>query len=186
MAAACLVDTQQHSSSSSHEREWFAVHVVARRELAVAASLREKGYDEFVPTQVERGRRSHAQRVVRPVFPGYVFCRMDASIAQAKICTTPGFIRIVSFGQRPLPIAAAEVESIRLALAAGCYLQPTAFYQAGDLVSVVNGPLAGVEGRLVRQTMPETLVLSVTLLQRAVSVQIDADAVQLIARGDAR
>jgi transcriptional antiterminator RfaH len=183
MAAACLVDSQH---PISHEREWLAIQVVARREIAVAASLREKGYDEFVPTQVERGRRSQTQRVMRAVFPGYVFCRMDASMASAKMYTTPGFIRIVSFGQRPLPVAAAEVESIRLALAAGCYLQPTTFYQAGDLVSVVKGPLAGVEGRLVRQTTPATLVLSITLLQRAVSVQLDTDAVELIARGDAR
>jgi transcription antitermination factor NusG len=182
MAAACL-DGAQDSASRSHP-DWFAVQVIARREIAVGTFLREKGYEEFVPTQPARKRRSrNGDR--QAVFPGYVFCRMDEPIA-GRICTTPGFIRIVGFGNTPAPIPGDEIESIRQALAAGFYVSPASFLHAGDLVRVREGPLAGIQGKLVRHASGASLVLSVTLLQRAVSLQVNADDVELIARGPAQ
>jgi transcription antitermination factor NusG len=182
MAAACL-DGAQDSAFRS-QLDWFAVQVIARREITVAAFLREKGYEEFVPTQPARKRRSpNGDR--QAIFPGYVFCRMDEPIG-ARLCTTPGFIRIVGFGNMPVPIPRDEIESIRQALAAGFYASPASFLHAGDFVRVREGPLAGVQGKLVRHASGSSLVLSVTLLQSAVSVQVNADDVELISRGMAQ
>jgi transcription termination/antitermination protein NusG len=182
MAAVCP-DTAR-ALARVHHTDWFAVQVVSRRETAVASFLREKGYEEFVPIQPARGRR-RARDVDKAVFPGYVFCRMEDPAA-ARLYTTPGFIRIVGSAGTPLPIPREEIEGIRQALAAGLYVEPTEFYQVGDLVRVLDGPLAGVQGRLVRHATQSALVLSVTVLQRAVSVHVSADAVELIARGPSR
>ena len=43
----------------------------------------------------------------------------------------------------------------------------------GDLVEVTHGPLKGVIGRLVRKGPRTKLVLSITMISRAVAVEMD-------------
>ena len=55
---------------------------------------------------------------------------------------------------------------------------PYPYLREGQRVRITEGPLAGVEGILVRNRPKQgLLVLSVELLQRSVAVEIECDAV---------
>jgi len=55
-----------------------------------------------------------------------------------------------------------------------------AYLQTGDLVRVLDGPMAGATGILLRSKGQQRLVISVTILQRSVAVEVDGASVMLL------
>jgi transcription antitermination factor NusG len=163
---------------------WIAVHVRPQSERMVSMLLRYKGYEDFVP-QYQPSSPACEGRMgrERPVFPGYVFCRMTGE-ARGLIVTTPGVIRIVSAGNQPLPVDDSEIDSLRLAVSSGRSLEPWPHLERGDWVELTQGPLRGCRGYLKSWKNARKLLITVTLLQRAVAVELDREAVRpLTARG---
>jgi transcription termination factor NusG len=146
---------------SSSTAPWFALQVRAKAEKTVAQHLQWRGYEHFLP--LHNGT---------PLFAGYVFCRFD-STAAAPIVTTPGVIRIVSFGSVPARIDDHEIDAIRRALASGLGVMPLTSLRLGDVAWITAGPLAGLRGTVLRVAQKQFLVISITLLQRSVAVEVD-------------
>src|SRR5690349_16735972 len=93
--------------------QWFAAQVWAGREHLATTHLRSRGYETFCPRYYEYRRWSdRVQRIERPLFDGYVFCRLGAN-AFAKVVTAPHVICIVGDRRGPLSIPAVEVDAIR-------------------------------------------------------------------------
>jgi transcription antitermination factor NusG len=151
---------------------WFAVRVRPRAERVVADALLAKGYEQFLPLHLERRRWSdRVTSVEMPLFPGYVFCRFDVR-QRLPILTTPGVILLVGVGKTPLPIDDEEIASLRVLVASRLQLQAWPCLHVGERVQIVGGPLAGAHGILLRIKSEQRLVVSITLLQRSVAVEI--------------
>jgi transcription antitermination factor NusG len=91
------------------------------------------------------------------------------------VLTTPGVISIVGAGRTPIPVDEGEIEAIRAILRAGMVAQPWPFLSAGSKVYLERGPLAGMEGIIASADKVYRLVVSISLLQRSVAVEIDRD-----------
>jgi transcription termination/antitermination protein NusG len=154
-------------------RHWFAAQVWGGREQLCATHLSARGYDVFFPSYREHRRWSDRIKTIdRAVFEGYLFCRLSDEVF-AKVVTTPGVIRIVGDGTRPLPVATEEIEALQRVMERRLAAEPWEFLRAGERVRIHRGPLAGLEGIVLRTSARHRLILSVSLLQRAVSVEID-------------
>lgn len=154
---------------------WYALHVRSRFEKAVASVLRNKGFEVFLPTY--RSRRQWAKRIAEidlPLFPGYVFCSFNPAERRIPVATTPGVLEIVGFGGKPAPVEMGEIEAIHRVLKSGMVAEPWKYAETGQRVRVEHGALAGLEGIFVEVKKNHRLLLSVTLLQRSVAVQVDA------------
>jgi transcription antitermination factor NusG len=139
----------------------------------VSDQLRGKGYDEFLPMCWSRRLWSDRVKVIQmPLFSGYLFCRFDPD-DRFSILTTPGVCTIVGRGRTPLPVDATQVENIRLAVRSGQGLEPWPRLEVGNKVRIEVGPLCGVEGTLLRHKGTSHLILGVTLMQRAVAVEVN-------------
>ena len=152
---------------------WFAITVKPRHEKIVTTALRNKGYTAFLP--LYSGRHRHAGRtktVDLPLFPGYLFCRFDP-FCRLPILTIPGVFSIIAIGTRLVPVDEAEITALQRVTKEGLYVAACVFPQTGDMVRIEEGPLRGVQGIFQRVQQEDRLVLSVSLLQRAVSVVID-------------
>jgi transcriptional antiterminator NusG len=161
----------------SCQTAWYALQVRTLHEQSVAAAMRGKGYEEFVPTYERRHRWSdRIRREARPLFPGYVFCRFDPR-CRLPILTTPGVRAIVGAGREPVAVDEAEIEAVRRLVRSGLGVEPWPYFNAGDRVEIRDGPLCGVEGVLLEVKRRRRLVVSVTLLHRSVAVEIDGSAV---------
>jgi transcription antitermination factor NusG len=157
---------------------WYALRVRSNFERAVSESLGSKGYPEFLPTYRARRRWSDRIKEIRaPLFPGYVFCRFDAN-NRLPILQTPGVVSIVSFAKTPTPVEESEIAAVQRIVASDALSRPWPFLNTGDRVQVIDGPLAGLEGILLEFKKSLRLVVSVTLLQRSVAVEIDGDWVR--------
>lgn len=163
---------------------WYALYIRSRHEKAVENSLRSKGYSVFSPSY--RTRRKRVDRVVEievALFPGYVFCQFDPN-KRLPILITPGVVGVVGRGNRPEPVDDTEIDSIRTIALAGRPVQPWPFLRSGQRIRLQAGPLMGAEGIFLRVQNEYHLVVSITLLQRAVSVLVEKDVVAPYFLGD--
>lgn len=154
---------------------WHAVRVRSRFEYTTSTILRDKGFEQFLPLYRSRRRWSdRVKEVDMPLFPGYVFCRFDAS-APLSILTTPGVVHIVSAGRTPIPVDASEISALQDICCSGLPLQPWPYLEAGRRVSIERGPLAGTDGVVIEMKGRYRLVVSISMLQRSVAAEIDRD-----------
>lgn len=152
---------------------WFALRVRSRCEKVVAAIARNKGFEEFVPVYQSRRRWSDRLKSVElPLFPGYVFCRLDPQ-HRLPLLTIPGVLHFVGIGKIPIPIEDAEVAAIQLAVRSGLVAEPWRFLETGQRVRLGGGPLVGLEGILVGSAEQQRVVVSVRLLKRSVAVAVE-------------
>lgn len=152
---------------------WFALQTKARHESTVSRLLQGKGYDPFLPVYKSRRRWSdRIKEIELPLFPGYLFCRLNR-LNRLPILVTPGVVQIVGFGKNPVPIEEAEIAAIQTAVQSGLPRQAWPYQQVGQRVIVEYGPLRGLSGILVSIKGNHRLILSVTLLQRSVAVEVE-------------
>ena len=152
---------------------WYALRVRSRHENTVALHLQARGYESFLP--VYRSQRRWSDRfkeIELPLFPGYVFCQFDP-LNRLPILSVPGIVHVVGVGRTPIPVDETEIAALQAAVKSGLPRQPWPFVEIGHRVRVEHGPLRGVEGILLGFRGHHRLVLSVTLLQRSVAVQVD-------------
>jgi transcription antitermination factor NusG len=89
------------------------------------------------------------------------------------VLTTPGVIQFIGVAKEPIPISESEIEGLRTVIRSGLPALPWPFLRVGQKVRIEHGPLREVEGILTQVKGLQRLVISVTLLQRAVAVEID-------------
>jgi transcription antitermination factor NusG len=160
--------------AANSDLAWFAVQAKTRHEKRVASLLAYQDYECFLP--VYRCRRRWSDRIKEvelPLFPGYVFCRFDVH-ARGPILMTPSVNGIVGIGGRPAPIDDREIVALQRVNQPGLTARPHPFLQTGQRVRIEGGSLDGLEGITEDTRGRNRLIVSVTLLQRSVAVEIDS------------
>jgi transcription antitermination factor NusG len=160
--------------------KWYALYIRHQHEKVVAQALSNKGFDVFLPLYAVvhqwKDRRKH---LTLPLFPCYVFLR-GGHERRLDILTTPGIVRFVGWGGKPVPIPCDEMEAMHKMVDHRERVEPHPYLRCGDRVRVKAGPLEGLEGILVRKKNLVRLVLSIELLERSIAVEIDAWEVERI------
>jgi transcription antitermination factor NusG len=161
---------------------WYALHVKPRFERFVTTQLERKGYETLLPTYISKRQWSDRVKTLSlPMFPGYLFSRFDAH-SRFPIIVTPGVMAILGSGRVPTPVDEAEIASIRHVMASGARTEPCAYIAVGELVRVESGPLEGLTGIVLRSKGSDRIVVSASLLQRSVSVEVDRYSVKPLVR----
>ena len=159
---------------------WYAVCTRHQHEKTAARVLECKEFEVFLPLyNVRRRWQDRFKEISLPLFPGYLFVKegLDRSL---RILNTPGVCNIVSCGGRPAAIPHSEIEGVRRIVESTLRVEPHPFLKSGDWVRVKYGPLAGVEGILLRRKNVARLVLSVEMLGKSAAVEVDATHVERI------
>ena len=152
---------------------WFVVQVAPQSEGRVASFLEYKGYQPFAPTYLFRKRWSDRIKTLeKPLFPGYVFVRTPGETANGLISSTPGVVRILSFGGRPCPVPASEIDAVRRCTLMG-KPQPTPYLNVGQNVEIKEGPFAGIAGTIRQIKNRDCLIVSVQLISQSIYVDVD-------------
>jgi transcription antitermination factor NusG len=108
--------------------------------------------------------KDRKKKIDWPLFPGYCFARFDLNFRLAVLNRT-GVVNIVSFNTEAAPIPDVEIDSMRQLIETDLHYDPCPMIKEGMIVEVVNGPLKGVVGRLVREGPHSRFVISVELDQ---------------------
>jgi transcription antitermination factor NusG len=161
--------------------QWFALWTHSHCEQIVHDQLVAKGFEAFLPTIRTWSRRAGTQRLIPlPMFPSYLFVRraMDKR-SYIEIVKSKGLVRIL--GERwdhLTAVSDTEVEALQRIQTTELTVMPHPYLHEGRRVRINDGPLAGVEGILVRSRPSRgLLVLSVDLLHQSVAVELDCTLV---------
>jgi transcription antitermination factor NusG len=157
-----------------NEVKWYAAYTSAHHEKRVAEQLVQRSVENFLPLYDSVRRwKDRRVRLQMPLFPGYVFVRISAR-DRLKVQQVPGVAHLVGFGGQLTPVREEDIQAIRACLAGPNKVQPHRYLKRGQRVRVLNGPLTGLTGMIVRQKKQTRFVISFDLLQRSVAVEIDA------------
>ncbi len=172
--------TLERADSLKPSEAWFALYVRHRHEKAVAQVISGKGLEVFLPVYKTAHRwKDRMKDLILPLFPNYVFTLATPG-QRNLVLSTPGIYDFVRLGGVPAPIPVGEIEAVRQAVSNGLNAEPHPFLKSGDRVRVKSGPLGGLEGVLVRKKNFYRLVLSVELLVKSISVEVDVADVERV------
>ena len=157
---------------------WFALQVHTRREKWIAHALRASGKTVCLPLQYNVKEWSDRRmRVELPLFPGYVFCQIDHT-SGPSVFEVPGVLSIVGSAARGIPIDPEEAKALQVLELARVNVEPWPCLKTGDRVIVEGGALDGLVGILLESKKNARVVVSMTLLNRAVAVEVDRAAIR--------
>ena len=168
------VQVHEPIDCQANEPYWYALYTRHQHEKSVARILGCQGFEIFLPThQIAHQWKDRIKPLSLPLFPCYVFIKGNLE-RRVDIVKTPGLYAIVSSGGQPAAIPPVEIESLRRVVESGAAAEPHPFLKCGDFVRIKRGPLAGIQGILVRKKNIYRLILSVDMLAKSVAVEVDA------------
>jgi transcriptional antiterminator RfaH len=161
---------------------WYVVHTRPNAERRAAWHLRNQGFaDVYLPCY--RKRRSHARRVDwtrAPVFPRYLFVRLDIEITQWRsILSTIGVSDIIRNDDRPIPIPEGVVETLqaREERDGTLVVDVRDKLSKGEPIDISLGLLGGQSGLFECEDGKKRVIVLVDMLGRRVRLSVDAEAV---------
>jgi transcription termination/antitermination protein NusG len=155
--------------------EWYAVQTRPRHEKVVKHSLETAGIETFLPLCPQYRSWSDRRKIVDfPLFPGYIFARAAWSMqARVRVFQTNGVIGFVGPRKEATPIPVQQIDAVRSLMQARAECRPHPYLTVGQRVQIRNGALQGLQGILVRVASDHSLVVSVDLIHRSVSIRLD-------------
>jgi transcription antitermination factor NusG len=165
--------------SSYWEPLWYAAHTSSNHEKRVAEQLTWKSVEHFLPLyQTVRLWKDRRVQLRRALFPGYVFVRL-ALRDRLQVLQIPGVAKLVGFSGTPTALPQEQIDTLRTSLLNGVRAEPHPHLTVGRRVRVKSGPLAGMEGILLRRKSRLRVVISIELIQRSVSVDTDLADIEI-------
>jgi transcription termination/antitermination protein NusG len=161
--------------------EWFAAYTMSRHEKRIAAHCERLGIEQFLPLYTWQRSWKNRTRIdlQMPLFPNYIFVRLMPQ-DQGPLMRLPGLLSIVGNAAGPLVIPDADMESLRRIIACKT-IEPHPLLTTGDKVRVITGPMAGVIGIVLKKGNGLRFIVTLDMIGKSVSLQIDAGALELIA-----
>ncbi len=154
---------------------WYLVHTKPRQEDVALANLERQGYQCYLPQmRIERVRRRKAEVATEPMFPRYLFVRLDSSDqgkSWSPIRSTLGVSQLVHFGAHAAKVDDALVDLLRQREQA---LPAEATFTSGEPVVITDGPFAGLEAIYQTADAERRAFILLEILSKPVPMQIDA------------
>lgn len=163
-------------------RYWYAVQTQSSAEARAIGNLMRQGFETFFP-RYHKTRR-HARKVETieaPLFPGYVFVRLDLGVDRWRaIHSTLGVRRLVCLGEDPAPVPSAVMAEIQVRSDEAGLVEPplSCDLRRGSLVEIVSGPFAECSGIFEELDDQRRAVLLLSLLGRPVRLSIGVEAIR--------
>ena len=164
-----------HSPKPNSQLHWYAIATRSRHEKAVAEQLWQKDVECFLPLQEVLSKwKDRYKKVQLPLFPGYLFVHVPIQERRLDILKVPSVVRIIGFEGQPTSIPEDQLESLKRLVFSTLPYDPYPYFEAGDSVEIIRGPLTGLRGTLLEKKGIYRFILSIDLIQQAVSCEVDA------------
>jgi len=172
----------RQTSRSREMADWYAVQTKARQEAIAEQHLGNQAFHTFLPLlRIVRHRRGRWQGVIEPLFPGYLFVELDIEQQNAApIRSTRGVISLVRHGGIPRPIPTHIIEPLIDAQHThGEAIEPEKLFKAGDKVTLIDGPFAGLTAIFEAKSSQERVILMLNMLGGQTRVSVSAHDIKL-------
>lgn len=168
---------------SSEKLPWYALYVHSRAEKKVYERLIELQYEAYLPLVVIMKKWSdRMKKVEEPLFKSYVFLRADVR-KYFEVLEIPGVTKFVSFEHKPVKVPENQIIAIKRYC--NDYVESDSeIYNdnlhEGQLVRIINGPMAGLTGRLAQINNKKRLVVFIESVGRYLPINISRAKVEAV------
>jgi len=166
------------STVADEPKNWFAVFTTPRHEKRVETHLQHREIENFLPLyRTQRQWKDGSKGMLQlPLFSSYIFVRIGC-YGRVPVLKVPGVISIVGCGVQPLPIPDSYIHWLREGLQQG-KIEPHPYLAAGAKVRIRSGAMAGMEGVLLRRKNNFRVVLTLEMIMRSVTVEVEIDDIE--------
>ena len=162
-------------TSTAH---WYVIQCKGSESFRAAEHLVNQGYEVFHPVlDVKRKRQGKLTTITEPLFPYYLFIRLDQVISNWRpIRSTRGVLRLLTFGNTPIAVPDALVATLRA--------QPHrqegshSYFTAGEKVTITDGPFKDLEAIFTRCKGEERAIVLLNVLQRPQHVELPVESLE--------
>jgi transcription antitermination factor NusG len=171
------------SGRVSPAKNWFAAFVTPRHEKRVEQHCRVRGIESFLPLLQVRSRwKDGSKRVLQlPLFPTYIFVRIGCG-ERTSVLRVPGIKWIVGARNQIAPLADTYINFLQEGLRLG-KIEPHPYLTAGTRVRIRSGVMAGMEGVLIRKKNNCRVVLTLDVIMKSVTVEVEIEDIEPVAGG---
>jgi transcriptional antiterminator RfaH len=171
----CIPMTSLNNLPRDH---WYVLYSNHRKEEHAQLHLKLKGLPTFFPRLRLPAVGENKSRIV-PLFPNYLFVRIQMRTECHLVIWTPGVKRIVSFGDEPVPIDESVICFLQHQADASGVIQARSRIARGQEVEISGGPFAGLMG--IIQVPPDNkgrVKVLLKLLSRQISVKFGVEFIK--------
>jgi transcription antitermination factor NusG len=160
--------------------KWRVVYTKPRQEKKLAQYALEREIHYYLPL-IESVRTYPTRKISfwKPLFPSYIFACCD--VTKKDILQVSGHVKMFL----NVPSETELVDDLRQiyqTMQVGADLQKHDYLEAGIKVKIIDGPFAGVYGYVENSYKKDKVVLQIQMLQKAVSIKVNAKNVQVVKR----
>jgi transcriptional antiterminator RfaH len=164
-----MIDTQ---------RNWYVVYSKPRKEEQAQLHLGLKGIESFFP-RLQLPGAVRRNKSIAPLFPSYLFVRINLASESHYVIWSPGVKRIVSFSDTPIPLEDSVVEFLREKASAQGVIQAHSQLRPGQQVEIAGGPFDGFTGIIENPPNGKGRVkILLKFLSRQISVKLGVEFVK--------
>ena len=158
---------------------WYVVQTRPHAEFKAQDHLRRQGFTTYLPKLIRARRHARkTEQVIRPLFPRYMFVRVDGAVGWHSIRSTFGVSRLVGGENGPTAVREGIVESLRESEGTDGYFRPRGINLArGAAIRVLDGVFASCLGLFENMKDKDRVAVLLDLLGRRVRVVLEAESV---------
>jgi transcription antitermination factor NusG len=169
-------------ADSRQQPHWYAIQTRSRYEKIVRDQLAAKSITHLLPLWRKRSIwKDRVKYVEVPLFSGYLFGYF-ALQERVAVLETIGVARIVGMNGTAVPVPEEQIAAVRTMVEHRLSYGPHPYLVEGMRVRVTRGVLLGAEGILIAKRGRHRLVISMDLIQQAVTVDVDSADVEPLGR----
>jgi transcriptional antiterminator RfaH len=159
-------------------KHWYAIHTKPRQETLAAENLQRQDFEIYLPKIKQAKRyRQQWQEKIEPLFPRYLFIRLDLGKDNvAPIRSTRGVSKLVSFSGQPSTVPDSLIDALMQSANpdTGLHSPEERLFETGDTVTIVNGPLEGLEAIFKARDGEARAIILLDILGKSQQVKIDS------------
>ncbi|MGQ7247049.1 transcription/translation regulatory transformer protein RfaH [Halomonas sp. V046] len=157
------------TNASDATPRWYVIQCKGGESFRAAEHLGNQGYDLFHPVlEVQKKRRGKLEWVQEPLFPYYLFLRLDQVESNWRpIRSTRGVLKIVTFGlAMPVPVSDELIELLRRHGTSEPDAPGQLYFRAGESVEITEGPFKDLKAVFESHKGEERAIVLLNMLHR--------------------
>jgi transcriptional antiterminator RfaH len=166
---------------------WYVVHTNPRQEQRAECNLRAWQVETFAPrvreARVNQFTGAHSF-VIKPLFAGYIFARLNLESLFHKVRFTRGVHSLVAFGGAPIPIEDEVIAMMERRIDKDGFVTIGEELKAGDDVVITDGPMKEFTGIFERRMNDsKRVIILLNFINYQARIEINKDQFRKLSHG---
>ena len=128
-------------------RQWYVLQTKPSNEHRVEINLLNQEIEVFLPLfETYQYQSKQMVRRIKPLFPNYLFAKLDIDVHYYKVKWTRGVNKILGVGSEPIAISEKVIETIKARMGEKNLVTLDGGIKEGNIVQFTSGPFKDLRG----------------------------------------